>query len=97
VSRDAEGLRIIIDLHGGHDDDPIAIAEFHEIRNKVLEEVSQAYQNIKTTLTAPQRQSGEGRSYTTMWRKYKRRVMLAMSSQAFAQLVSLVSRSSFCY
>ena len=25
-----------------------------------------------------------------MWRKYQRRVLLAMSSQAFAQLVSLV-------
>jgi hypothetical protein len=25
-----------------------------------------------------------------MWRKYKRRVLLAMSSQAFAQLVSLI-------
>ena len=34
-----------------------------------------------------QRELGEGRSYATMWRKYKRRVLLAMSSQAFAQLV----------
>lgn len=35
-----------------------------------------------------QRELGEGRSYAVMWRKYKRRVLLAMSSQAFAQLVS---------
>jgi hypothetical protein len=35
----------------------------------------------------PQRSSGEARSYAVMWRKYKRRVLLAMSSQAFAQLV----------
>lgn len=34
-----------------------------------------------------QRELGEGRGYLTMWRKYKRRVLLAMSSQAFAQLV----------
>lgn len=35
-----------------------------------------------------QRNSGEARTYAMMWRKYKRRVLLAMSSQAFAQLVS---------
>ncbi|KAI6108424.1 general substrate transporter [Pisolithus croceorrhizus] len=29
---------------------------------------------------------GESRSYATMWKRYKRRVLLAMSSQAFAQL-----------
>lgn len=40
VDRDAEGLRVLVDLHGGHDDDPIAIAEYNEIRNKVHEEVS---------------------------------------------------------
>jgi hypothetical protein len=34
-----------------------------------------------------QRESGEGRSYGVMWAKYKRRVLLAMSSQMFAQLV----------
>lgn len=34
-----------------------------------------------------QRENGEGRTYGVMWKKYKRRVLLAMSSQAFAQLV----------
>jgi hypothetical protein len=38
-----------------------------------------------------QREFGEGRSYAVMWRKYKRRVLLAMSSLAFAQLVSYSS------
>jgi len=33
-----------------------------------------------------ERASGEARSYSAMWRRYKRRVLLAMSSQAFAQL-----------
>lgn len=33
------------------------------------------------------RETGEARSYAVMWQKYKRRVLLAMSSQAFAQLV----------
>ena len=37
------------------------------------------------------RQRGEPRSYAVMWKKYKRRVLLAMSSQAFAQLVSLTA------
>ncbi|EEB92136.1 hypothetical protein MPER_09402 [Moniliophthora perniciosa FA553] len=32
------------------------------------------------------RATGEARSYAVMWKKYKRRVLLAMSSQAFAQL-----------
>lgn len=41
-----------------------------------------------------QRELGEGRAYSTMWRKYKRRVLLAMSSQAFAQLVRCCSSPS---
>ncbi|KAK2463771.1 hypothetical protein APHAL10511_004209 [Amanita phalloides] len=70
VSRDREGLRVLIDLHGGEPDDPKALAEFEEIKESVV----------------TQRESGETRSYATMWKKYKRRVLLAMSSQAFAQL-----------
>jgi len=70
TDKDAEGMRVIADLHGGDPEDLIAKAEFQEIKEKVQEE----------------RDSGEGRSYGMMWRKYKRRVLLAMSSQAFAQL-----------
>lgn len=39
-------------------------------------------------ISSHQRESGEGRSYRQMWKKYKRRVLLAMSSLAFAQLAS---------
>lgn len=46
-------------------------------------------------LIEDKRESGEGRSYTVMWRKYKRRVLLAMSSQAFAQLVSVFVMQAF--
>ncbi|KAJ6621623.1 general substrate transporter [Mycena sp. CBHHK59/15] len=70
TDKDEEGMRVIADLHGGDLDNVVAIAEFAEIKEKVQEE----------------RDSGEGRSYGMMWRKYKRRVLLAMSSQAFAQL-----------
>ncbi|KJA25760.1 hypothetical protein HYPSUDRAFT_37230 [Hypholoma sublateritium FD-334 SS-4] len=70
VGNETEGLRVIADLHGGDYDNPIAIAEYEEIKDKVRED----------------RESGDGRSYAMMWRKYKRRVLLAMSSQAFAQL-----------
>jgi len=70
TDRNIEGMQVIADLHGGDPDDPTAVAEYQEIKDKVLEE----------------RESGEGRSYQTMWKKYKRRVLLAMSSQAFAQL-----------
>lgn len=70
TDKDVEGMRVIADLHGGNLDNPVAVAEFQDIKGKVHEE----------------RESGEDRSYRMMWRKYKRRVLLAMSSQAFAQL-----------
>ncbi|KIK96005.1 hypothetical protein PAXRUDRAFT_826425 [Paxillus rubicundulus Ve08.2h10] len=70
TDQDAAGMRVIVDLHGGNPHDILAQAEFQEIKDKVMYE----------------RELGEDRSYTTMWRKYKRRVLLAMSSQAFAQL-----------
>ncbi|KAI9461812.1 general substrate transporter [Boletus coccyginus] len=78
TDQDAAGMRVIVDLHGGDPDDMLAQAEFREIKEKVVSE----------------RELGEGRSYSTMWRKYKRRVLLAMSSQAFAQLVCCSSRPS---
>ncbi|KAJ4482433.1 hypothetical protein J3R30DRAFT_3459479 [Lentinula aciculospora] len=70
TDKDDEGLRVIADFHGGDLDNPVAKAEYREIKDKVIME----------------RESGEGRSYGMMWRKYKQRVLLAMSSQAFAQL-----------
>jgi len=70
TGRNASGMRVIADLHGGDPDNPSAVSEYEEIKDKVQEE----------------RASGEGRSYRVMWTKYKRRVLLAMSSQAFAQL-----------
>ncbi|KAK1233018.1 hypothetical protein PQX77_003820 [Marasmius sp. AFHP31] len=41
------------------------------------------FREIKDTVM---KERGEPRSYAVMWQKYKRRVLLAMSSQAFAQL-----------
>ncbi|KAF8881183.1 general substrate transporter [Mucidula mucida] len=70
TDKDDEGLRILADLHGGDLDDPIARAEYREIKDRVMLD----------------RESGDGRSYGMMWKKYKQRVLLAMSSQAFAQL-----------
>ncbi|KAJ7071136.1 general substrate transporter [Mycena amicta] len=70
TGKDAEGMEVIADLHGGDPDNIVAITEFEEIKGKVQEE----------------RNSGEARSYAMMWKRYKRRVLLAMSSQAFAQL-----------
>ncbi|KAI0001912.1 general substrate transporter [Russula vinacea] len=71
VDRDNEGMRVIVDLHGGDPEDLVAKAEFHEIKQRVISE----------------RESGEGRTYRAMWRRYQRRILLAMSSQAFAQLL----------
>jgi hypothetical protein len=73
--KDEEGMRVLADLHGGDPEDMVAKAEFQEIKDRVMFE----------------RESGEARSYAVMWKRYKRRVLLAMSSQAFAQLVSLKS------
>ncbi|KAI0361296.1 general substrate transporter [Trametes cingulata] len=70
VDRDEEGMRVIADLHGGDPEDLVAKAEFQEIKDRVIFE----------------RESGEGRTYAVMWKRYKKRVLLAMSSQAFAQL-----------
>ncbi|KAF5335338.1 hypothetical protein D9611_011733 [Ephemerocybe angulata] len=70
TGRDAEGLRVIASLHGDGADTDAVEEEFREIKDRVVWE----------------REYGEGRGYGTMWRKYKRRVLLAMSSQAFAQL-----------
>jgi len=38
--KEAEGLRVIADLHGGDLHDPIAMAEYEEIKEKVREDVS---------------------------------------------------------
>ncbi|KAF8891456.1 general substrate transporter [Gymnopilus junonius] len=70
TNKDEQGMEVIADLHGGDVHGTVAKAEFQEIKDKVLAE----------------RALGEGRSYKTMWKKYQRRVLLAMSSQAFAQL-----------
>ncbi|EKM61224.1 uncharacterized protein PHACADRAFT_247698 [Phanerochaete carnosa HHB-10118-sp] len=68
--KDAEGMRVIADLHGGDPEDLVARSEFQEIKERVLFD----------------RENGDARTYATMWKRYKRRVLLAMSSQAFAQL-----------
>ena len=39
VDRDEEGLRVIVDLHGGDPEDLVAKAEFNEIKQRVLSEV----------------------------------------------------------
>lgn len=67
---DEEGLIVIANLHGGGD-------IYHpEARNE--------FKNIKESVFL-ERLEGE-RTYAQMWKRYKRRVLIAMSSQAFAQL-----------
>ncbi|ANB11610.1 glucose-inactivated glycerol proton symporter STL1 [Sugiyamaella lignohabitans] len=67
---DDEGMVAIADLHGGGD-----------IYNP---QARQEFREIKEAVLL-HRMEGE-RSYSDMWRKYKKRVLIAMSSQAFAQL-----------
>lgn len=39
VDQDAEGLRVIVDLHGGDEQNEMAQAEYTEIKDKVVSEV----------------------------------------------------------
>lgn len=43
TDQEAEGLKVIADLHGGDPDHPVALAEFKEIKEKVLEDVSDGH------------------------------------------------------
>ena len=68
-------MRVLVDLHGGDPDDVLAKAEYTEIKERVMFEVGKLF--LKCTLvllTRPQRESGEGRTYAVMWKRYKRRV-----------------------
>ena len=39
MDKDAEGLRVIVDLHGGDEQNEMAQAEYTEIKDKVMFEV----------------------------------------------------------
>ncbi|KAF5112537.1 hypothetical protein DV454_004150 [Geotrichum candidum] len=67
---DEEGIVVIANLHGGGD-------IYHP-------ETRREFRDIKESVLL-ERLEGE-RTYAQMWRRYKRRVLIAMSSQAFAQL-----------
>ncbi|PWN48606.1 hypothetical protein IE53DRAFT_185741 [Violaceomyces palustris] len=68
--RDEEGMRVLADLHGGGDPS--------EPRAKL------EFREIKENVLLLRSQGDN--SYSTMWKKYKYRTLIAMSSQAFAQL-----------
>ncbi|KAL1978818.1 hypothetical protein VTN31DRAFT_1677 [Thermomyces dupontii] len=70
TDRDEEGMIVIANLYGGGD-----------IHN---DKARQEYREIKMNVLI-QRQEGE-RSYYEMFRRYHRRVFIAMSAQALAQL-----------
>jgi len=67
---DEEGMIVLANLHGGGD--------IHNERAR--DEFREIKGNVLMT-----RDEGE-RSYTEMWNRYKKRLLIAMSSQAFAQL-----------
>lgn len=67
---DEEGLVVLANLHGGGD-----------VHN---ERAVNEYRDIKAAVLM-ERQEGE-RSYVEMFKRYKKRLFIAMSAQAFAQL-----------
>lgn len=83
TDQEVEGLAVIAYFQGASLDDEKVLQEYKEIRDAVLADVSA----ICTAVLKPQRAVGD-RSYKALWRRYKARVMIAMSSQMFAQLVS---------
>lgn len=75
---DDEGMGVLADLHGDGDPDD--------------ERAREEFREIKESVFS-EREMGD-RSYKSMWKRYRGRVLLAVSAQAFAQLVS-VSLSLF--
>lgn len=86
---DEEGMRILADLHGdGNPEDPKAREEFREIKEGVLADVRLSVCILEGFgLTSRLQRLAGDRSYRSMWRRYKYRVIIAMSAQGFAQLV----------
>lgn len=70
TDRDAEGMIVLANLHGDGD-----------VKHPVA---IQEFRDIKEAVLQ-ERLDGD-RTYGYMWRRYKKRVIIAMSSQAFAQL-----------
>lgn len=70
VDRDQDGLKVLADLHGGG--------------NLEDEAVKAEFHEIKERVMLD-RLAGD-RSYFTMWKRYRYRVLIAMSAQGFAQL-----------
>ena len=82
-------MQVIVDLHGGDPANLSAKNEFQEIKARVMYEVADSPRRSVLFLKL-EHQREVGRTYGMMWKRYHRRVLLAMSSQAFAQLVNLV-------
>lgn len=72
TDRDVAGMQIIADIQGN--------GNIHS------ERALQEFREIKTSVL--QQRSQRQRTYKDMWKFYKKRVLIAMSSQALAQLVS---------
>lgn len=71
--RDDEAMRVLADLHGNGDPrSRKARREFREIKSNVI--------------IVRQEEKEKGRGYGEMWRRYKKRTLIACSSQMCAQL-----------
>lgn len=71
--RDTEAMRVLADLHGNGD-----------ARNR---KARREYREIKTNVIVVREEEREkGRGYGEMWRRYKKRTLIACSSQMCAQL-----------
>lgn len=77
------GLRVIADLHGGDPSEKRAIEEYKSIKENVF----QGVRPRDTRRYLITQRATDVKTYAQMWSKYRYRVLIAMSSQLFAQLV----------
>jgi len=78
---DDEGMGVLADLHGDGDPED--------------ERAREEFREIKDSVFQ-ERTMGD-RSYKAMWKRYRGRVLLAVSAQAFAQLVRQHTFPQLCF
>lgn len=97
TDQDGEGMRVLADIHGfGDPDNDDAKNEYREIKEGILIDVCDfsvtrrpLMRHLHVDLDPTAQRNAGLRTYLKMWQNYKYRILIAMSAQAFAQLVSL--------
>lgn len=90
--QDEDGIKVIAALHGLDEDDEKVLEEYKEIQEVVEADVSASADSERSegeaelTVSRTEQNAIGDKSYSALWRRYKGRVLIAMSSQMFAQV-----------